>query len=97
MHLSLPRRRISFSRAVPTPSCHFQAASYFGWPVSTTHSIVGALVGFGLFFGGVDAVHWASLGTVVSSWQVSPLLGATLSFIVYRCIRQVLTRSEVAL
>lgn len=64
-------------------------ASWYGWPVSTTHSIIGALVGFGLVYGGVGAVYWGSLGRVVASWLVSPLLGAVVSFIVYKCIRTV--------
>lgn len=64
-----------------------QVASYYGWPVSTTHCIVGALVGFGLIYGGVEAVYWSSLARVVSSWVVSPVLGAIGSFLVYKCIR----------
>ncbi|CAK9269715.1 unnamed protein product [Sphagnum jensenii] len=64
-----------------------QVASYFGWPVSTTHCIIGALVGFGLVYGGIGAVYWKSLARVVASWVVSPVLGAVVSFVVYRCIR----------
>jgi sodium-dependent phosphate transporter len=66
-----------------------QVASYFGWPVSTTHCIIGALVGFGLVYGGIGAVYWNSLARVVASWVVSPVLGAVVSFVVYRCIRTV--------
>ncbi|CAI5466113.1 unnamed protein product [Closterium sp. Yama58-4] len=65
-----------------------QVASYFGWPVSTTHCIIGAMVGFGIIFGGWNAVYWSSLARVVSSWVVSPLLGASIAFIVYKCIRK---------
>ncbi|KAL3688195.1 hypothetical protein R1sor_014504 [Riccia sorocarpa] len=64
-----------------------QVASFCGWPVSTTHCIVGALVGFGLIFGGTGAVYWKTLLRVVSSWVVSPLMGAAVSFVVYMCIR----------
>lgn len=64
-----------------------QVASYYGWPVSTTHCIIGAMVGFGLVYGGVGAVFWRSLARVVSSWVISPLLGAAVSFVVYKCIR----------
>ncbi|MCL4143756.1 UNVERIFIED_CONTAM: hypothetical protein GTU68_001760 [Idotea baltica] len=49
-------------------------ASRFGWPVSTTHSIVGAIVGFALVAVGMEAVHWDKLGTIAASWIVSPLL-----------------------
>lgn len=65
-----------------------QFASYYGWPVSTTHCIVGAMVGFGLVYGGAGAVFWGSLARVISSWIFSPLLGAAVSFIVYKCIRR---------
>ncbi|XP_060214016.1 inorganic phosphate transporter 2-1, chloroplastic [Lycium barbarum] len=65
-----------------------QVASYYGWPVSTTHCIVGSMVGFGLVYGGTGAVFWSSLARVTSSWVISPLLGAVVSFLVYKCIRR---------
>ncbi|KAL8037773.1 hypothetical protein ABFX02_11G059700 [Erythranthe guttata] len=65
-----------------------QVASYYGWPVSTTHCIVGSMVGFGLVYGGTGAVFWSSLARVTSSWVVSPLVGALASFLVYKCIRR---------
>ncbi|GFP82666.1 inorganic phosphate transporter 2-1 chloroplastic [Phtheirospermum japonicum] len=65
-----------------------QVASYYGWPVSTTHCIVGSMVGFGLAYGGTGAVFWSSLARVTSSWVVSPLVGALVSFLVYKCIRR---------
>ncbi|KAL5759890.1 hypothetical protein ACOSQ2_018728 [Xanthoceras sorbifolium] len=65
-----------------------QVASYFGWPVSTTHCIVGSMVGFGLVYGGTGAVFWSSLARVTSSWVISPLVGAMVSFLVYKCIRR---------
>ena len=48
-------------------------ASKNGWPVSTTHSIVGAIVGFAAVGIGVDAVQWGKVGTIVMSWVVSPV------------------------
>ncbi|KAK6242150.1 Phosphate transporter - like 2 [Theobroma cacao] len=65
-----------------------QVASYYGWPVSTTHCIVGSMVGFGLVYGGAGAVFWSSLARVTSSWIVSPIMGAMVSFLVYKCIRR---------
>lgn len=65
-----------------------QVASYYGWPVSTTHCIVGSMVGFGLVYGGTGAVFWSSLARVTSSWVISPLVGAMMSFLVYKCIRR---------
>jgi PiT family inorganic phosphate transporter len=61
-------------------------ASTLGWPVSTTHSIVGAVVGFGIIAGGVDAVSWSKMGQVVMSWVVSPVMGGVFSYIIFRFI-----------
>jgi len=55
-------------------------ASYFGLPVSTTHSIVGSLVGFGVAVGGIHAVYWDNVGWIASSWIASPLIGGVLSY-----------------
>ena len=55
-------------------------ASHFGWPVSTTHSIVGAIVGFTMVGIGFAAVQWAKVGSIVASWVVSPVLAGTLAF-----------------
>ncbi|KAJ7953554.1 Phosphate transporter [Quillaja saponaria] len=65
-----------------------QVASYYGWPVSTTHCIVGSMVGFGIVYGGAGAVFWSSLARVTSSWVISPVMGALVSFLVYKCIRR---------
>lgn len=64
-----------------------QVASSYGLPVSTTHCIIGAMVGFGLVYGGVGAVFWSSLARVVLSWIISPAMGAAVASIVYKCIR----------
>ncbi len=61
-----------------------QVATYMGLPVSTTHSIVGAVVGFGLVSCGFSAVEWNKLAEVVASWFVSPVMGAIISFILFR-------------
>lgn len=55
-------------------------ATFFGWPVSTTHSIVGAVVGFGWVCGGFEAVHWSTISNIAASWIVSPLLGGALGY-----------------
>ena len=53
-------------------------ASTRGWPVSTTHSIVGAIAGFAVAGIGMDAVAWDKIGQIVASWVVSPLLGGVM-------------------
>ncbi|HJO56838.1 MAG TPA: inorganic phosphate transporter [Nitrospinaceae bacterium] len=61
-------------------------ASYLGWPVSTTHSIVGAVIGFGVVAGGLDAVSWGRVGQVVMSWVISPVMGGLCAYILFRFI-----------
>lgn len=65
-----------------------QAASYWGWPVSTTHAIVGGVVGFGAIVGGVEAIYWENVGFIVSSWVLSPLLGGILSYLIFTLLRK---------
>jgi len=62
-------------------------ASLKGWPVSTTHTIVGAIVGFAAVGISVDAVHWSKVGKIVASWVVSPLLAGTLSFALFKSVQ----------
>jgi phosphate/sulfate permease len=63
-----------------------QIATVFGWPVSTTHSIVGAIIGFGVVYGGLSVVHWDKVGTIAASWIISPLMSATISFIIFQIV-----------
>jgi PiT family inorganic phosphate transporter len=69
-------------------------ASWRGWPVSTTHSIVGALVGFAVAGIGVDAVHWGKIGQIAASWIVSPALGGFLAYLLMMSIRKVILNTE---
>lgn len=64
-----------------------QFASFFGLPVSTTHTIVGAVLGFGVILGGTGSIFWGEMGSIVVSWIVSPLLGAALSYFIFTFIR----------
>ena len=65
-----------------------QIATSFGWPVSTTHSIVGAVVGFGVIAGGVDSIDWGKVASIASSWVVSPILSGIVAFMVFSFIRK---------
>ncbi|MBV2130779.1 inorganic phosphate transporter [Arsukibacterium indicum] len=58
-------------------------ASYFGWPVSTTHSIVGSIIGFAAVCVGIDAVHWDKVGGIVGSWVVTPILAGILAYLFF--------------
>jgi len=65
-----------------------------GWPVSTTHSIVGAIVGFALAGIGIEAVQWDKLGSIVASWVVSPVLGGLFALLLMLSIRALILNAK---
>ncbi|GAB2779701.1 inorganic phosphate transporter [Halomonas shantousis] len=69
-------------------------ASIRGWPVSTTHSIVGAIVGFAVAGLGVDSVGWGKVGQIAASWVVSPLLAGTIAFVLFRSVQVLIFESR---
>lgn len=69
-------------------------ATMRGWPVSTTHTIVGAVVGVGVAAVGMDAVKWDKLGEIVASWFVSPVLGGIIALILTLSIRKLILNTE---
>lgn len=69
-------------------------ASRNGWPVSTTHSIVGAIVGFAAVGIGVDAVQWGKVGTIVMSWVVSPLTAGFIAYLIYRSVQKLILSQD---
>ena len=62
-------------------------ASIKGWPVSTTHSIVGAIVGFAAVGISVDAIHWNKVGSIAASWVVSPLIAGSISYALFMSVK----------
>jgi len=62
-------------------------ATRMGWPVSTTHSIIGAIVGFAAVGIGMEAVKWGQVGTIVMSWVISPLVAGTMAFLIFRTVQ----------
>ena len=69
-------------------------ASSKGWPVSTTHSIVGAVVGFAAVGISTDAVSWDKVGTIVASWVISPLLAGSIAFAVFTSIQKLVMNTD---
>jgi PiT family inorganic phosphate transporter len=69
-------------------------ASANGWPVSTTHSIVGAIVGFAAVGIGVDAVQWGKVGTIVMSWVISPVTAGFIAFLIYLSVQKLILSHE---
>jgi len=68
-------------------------ATHLGLPVSTTHSIVGAVVGVGVVSFGFRGVAWGEMGRIVASWVVSPVMGGLLAYLSFLAIRQGILRS----
>jgi PiT family inorganic phosphate transporter len=69
-------------------------ASRNGWPVSTTHSIVGAIVGFAAVGIGIDAVQWGQVATIVMSWVVSPLTAGFIAYLIYMSVQRLILTQE---
>jgi PiT family inorganic phosphate transporter len=69
-------------------------ASWQGWPVSTTHTIIGGLVGFAVVAIGMSAVNWGKIGQIVASWVVSPLIGGILAYGLMISIQRLILRTE---
>jgi PiT family inorganic phosphate transporter len=69
-------------------------ASAKGWPVSTTHAIIGALVGFSVAGIGFDAVQWGKIGQIAVSWVLSPVLGGLVAYLLMISIRWLILNTE---
>jgi len=69
-------------------------ASKFGLPVSTTHSIVGGIVGYGIVYAGTSIVNWSKMAQVVASWVLSPVFGAVVAFVVIKLISKTILQQK---
>ncbi len=63
-------------------------ASHFGWPVSTTHSIIGAIVGFSLVSVGAEAVAWDRFAGIVGSWIITPAISGLLAYLLFMSLQR---------
>ncbi len=64
---------------------HF--STWFGLPVSTTHSIVGAVLGFGIYACGISQIQWSAVFRIATSWVISPVVGGLFAYFLFRFIR----------
>ena len=69
-------------------------ASKYGWPVSTTHSIIGAIVGFAVVGISADSVMWGQVLEIVASWIVSPVFSGTIAFILFLSVEKLVLSRE---
>lgn len=69
-------------------------ASRNGWPVSTTHSIIGAIVGFAAVGISPDAVIWSKVWSIVASWVVSPMVSGVIAFLLFRSVQRLVLDTD---
>ncbi|MDH3748940.1 MAG: inorganic phosphate transporter, partial [Gammaproteobacteria bacterium] len=69
-------------------------ASRRGWPVSTTHSIVGAIVGFAIVAYGTSSVEWSQVWTIVASWVISPVTAGIFAYFIFNSIQWLILRHQ---
>lgn len=69
-------------------------ASLRGWPVSTTHTIVGAIVGFGIYALGFDKINWSVVGNIGLSWITSPLSSAIVAALFYYICKELILKEN---
>ncbi len=69
-------------------------ATVFELPVSTTHSIVGGMAGFGIAAAGLNAIYWRKMVFIIASWFISPFLGGLLAFLVFSYISKAILRKK---
>lgn len=69
-------------------------ASALGWPVSTTHTIVGAIVGFAIVGVSFEAVKWDQMGSIVASWVVSPVIAGTISYLLFKSVQRLILNTK---
>jgi PiT family inorganic phosphate transporter len=80
--------------ALLAAGCWLLLASRNGWPVSTTHSIVGAIVGFAVVGMGIESVKWDKVLTIVASWVASPLTAGIIAFLIYNSVQWLILSRE---
>ena len=66
----------------------------YGWPVSTTHSIIGAIVGFAVISVGPQSVQWAKFGGIVGSWIVTPALSGVLAYLLFISVQKYIFNTD---
>ncbi len=69
-------------------------ASRRGWPVSTTHSIVGAIVGFAIAGMGFASVQWGEVGKIAASWVISPMMSGFIAFFLFLSVQKLILRKK---
>ena len=79
---------VGMSGALLATGIWINVASYLHLPVSTTHAIIGAVIGFGLLVGGTHAIYWDQLGLITLSWLIAPLISGIVGYFIFDLIQK---------
>ena len=85
---------IGMTAALLSAAIWLNFSSITGMPVSTTHSIVGAVAGFGIVAAGWSSVNWGKMGQIVASWFISPIAGGFLAYLLFKFISKAILGQE---
>ena len=85
---------LGFVAALLAAAIWVTLSTWKSMPISTTHSIIGALMGFGLIAGGMSSVNWGKVGSVAASWVLSPVIGCILAFFIFKLIVKTIFAKE---
>ena len=88
---------IGMLASILAASLWLHVATFYGQPVSTTHAIIGAVIGFGVVAHGPACVQWLKMGRIAASWFVSPVVGGVLAYLIYQAIRRWVLNSRTPL
>ena len=69
-------------------------ATKMGWPVSGTHTIIGALIGFACITIGPSSVDWSTIGGIVGSWFITPVIAGLLAYTIFASIQKLIFDTE---
>jgi PiT family inorganic phosphate transporter len=85
---------VGMTAALLSAAFWLHLSSATGMPVSTTHSIVGAVAGFGVVAAGMDAVNWVKMSQIVASWFISPVVGGVMGYVFFKFITKFILGQE---
>ena len=85
---------VGMAAALLAAAVWLNVATWMGMPVSTSHSIVGAVAGYGIIAAGWSAVHWGKMAMIVASWFLSPVVGGLLGYVLFKIISRLILGRE---
>jgi PiT family inorganic phosphate transporter len=85
---------VGFVSALLAAAMWVTLSTWYEMPISTTHSVIGALMGFGIVASGCSCVQWGKVGSVAMSWILSPLFGCILAFLIFKILVRLIFAKE---